>query len=1270
MYLMGIDAGSRSIRCLLVEIETARTVVAARAWSPQPAPGVFAFDLDTDECWRLVGEATRDALRQAQAAPSQIAGIAAMSMRHCLIVLDRDGQVLFAAPNRDARAASEGIALADESGARLNERAGHFPLPIFAAARLRWLANNSPALFARAATACALSDWLAFELTGEIATDPSQAGESLLFDLKTRDWADDLIALLDLPRGLFPAVREPGVRLGALTARAASALGLTPGLPVAIGGADTQGALLGVGAQRAGQIGIVAGSTTPVQFVCDQPRVDTDARVWTGHHVVPGAWVVESNAGAMGEALEWFAGVLYPDSPTPVAHWCAEARRAAPGAGGIVSDFGAGVMNAKQMSLPMGNLTLTHLIGADDAARRAQLTRAVLEGMAFAVKANVAQVIEVCRACADARETRLVGGMTRSALWTQIVCDALAVPILVATTPESTALGAAICAGVGAGIFRDLAQGVESLVRTRELVPNAERARVYGELYAEWIRLREARAAANEIAAGVLLPSLMSPGEATARTVAPAPQLRILATADLDEASLAELRALGEVTYANYRDELRLLTGDDLVDALAGYNVFITEVDVVDVDALARLPDLRVVAACRGAAVNVDVAACSALGIPVLYAPGRNAQAVADLTLAFLLMLARKLVDANAFLRQPGEAGDMGRQGRAHSELQGRELWGKTIGLVGLGAVGGAVARRLRAFGARVLVADPFITSDDAALLDAELVSLDELLGQSDFVSLHAPATDETRGMIGAAQIARMKPGAFLVNTARAALVDQDALLDALRTGHLAGAALDVFAVEPPGADHPLLALPNVMATPHIGGNTIEVGAHQGRCIAQDLRRLLAGEKPHHTLNPDVLSKFDWHAPRPTLDAAARDALAARPAPAVSDLPGAALPRAATPAAPIEREPVMETASPKAQMEKILRLFIEHALADPALNAFAAKSKVTTQYTLSDLDLDFYIAFRGSVTGGLGAPPQPAEVKMKAKAETLDAIFTGKLGGNQAAMSGKLSFSGDVRLAMGVQRVQRDLIRLYTAARAEAGGIDFAAPAPTPAAPVGAPAVARAAAPAARGLREEMVRVTEELFAAGLITATGGNVSVRIPGAPEAWITPSQLFKGGLRTEMMVRIDFEGNALDADALAPSSERQVHCEIYKARPDVEAVIHAHAPYATILVLSGLPFLPITTEAAFLADIPRVPFIMPGSQALAQEVAKALGKGVAVLMQNHGLVVAATSLRHAANTVEVVERVSQLIWGCYVIGKKPPSLPKDVVAALRDIGEMMA
>ncbi len=433
----------------------------------------------------------------------------------------------------------------------------------------------------------------------------------------------------------------------------------------------------------------------------------------------------------------------------------------------------------------------------------------------------------------------------------------------------------------------------------------------------------------------------------------PAFRPRLLVTADMSDDGLAALRALGDVEYASFRRALRLLTGADLVAALAGVHVFVTEVDLVDADALARLPELRVVVACRGDAVNIDVAACTAFGVPVLHAPGRNADAVADLTLAFILMLLRKLPRATAFLHQPGiDAGDMGRMGQAFTTLEGRELWRKTIGLIGFGSVGRAVARRLAGFGARVVVHDPLLPPVTSLPDGVERAAdLDTLLAQSDVVSLHAAVTDASRGLIGAAQLARMKPGAFLVNTARAALVDEAALADALHGGHLAGAAVDVFPVEPPGSDHPLLALDTVIATPHVGGNTSEVATHQGEIVAADLGRLLAGERPLHALNPATLDGFDWHRPRPAIPPERIAALRAAAAPAVSDTQRATAPAVAQPA-PASSAPPSAAAE---RMLAIVRGFVARARTDDRLRAFAAGKDVTLHFTLPDAGVTFYL---------------------------------------------------------------------------------------------------------------------------------------------------------------------------------------------------------------------------------------------------------------------------------------------------------------------------
>jgi autoinducer 2 (AI-2) kinase len=1255
-YLLGLDAGGGSGRALLVATDGSALHLAARPWSHPAADGTggLGASLDLDAVWSALAAATREALERAGAAPQDVVGAAATGMRFSLVVLDGEGRALLALPNRDGRAAAQSFELAARRGESLQARSGHWPTPVMALPRLLWLAAHDPERWARARAALALSDWIAFRLCGALATDPGQAAETLLGDLATGGWSADPEP--GVPRALLPPVRAPGTRLGGLGSDAAEALGLRAGLPVAVGGGDTACGLFACGARSAGQAGAVTGTTAPVVRVLDRPRVE--AHLWTGHHLRGGRWVLESNAGFLGEGLEWFGRLLFPEAAQPAARLLAEAAAGAPEAGAFFSTLGAEVMDARELHLPLGTLTLSHLGRASGDGARADLARAVVQGMACGVRANLERLGPL------PEHLCLGGGLARSRLWTSLLADVLGRPVRTSATPEASALGAALCAAVGAGLHPDLDRAAALAGRSLEVAPDPERREAAEAQYREWQHLREARAASDAVARGLVLPRVLAAAQREARA-APAAGVRpcILATADLDASALAALRELGPVEHASFRERMRLLSGPALVEALAGVAVFVTEVDVVDAESLAKLPELRVIAACRGDAVNVDLEACTAYRVPVLHAPGRNADAVADLTLAFLLMLARQLPAAAAFLHEPGEAGDLGRMGRAFTALRGRELWGKTVGLVGFGSVGRAVARRLAGFGARLLVHDPFVAAEEVARAGGEPASLEELLAGSDFVSLHCGVSEATRGLLGAAELARMKRGAALVNTARAALVDEKALVEALRRGHLAGAALDVFPVEPPAPDHPLLRLPNVIATPHVGGNTVEVAAHQGALVAAGLGRLLRGERPRHVLNPAALDGFDWTRPRREPGPAELAALRGRLAPAVSDLQRGAPARSAPAPAP---GPAAEDVPPalRDRLRRILERFVAGAVADPALRAAAEGREVTLHFVLSDVGLEFHLQLRGGrVEGALAAPQPAAEVQLRLRAEILDGMFTGRANPMQAAMEGKLSFTGDTAKAMTLQHLQRDLARLYRAAREAVGDPGDLASLPEPGRAAAAPA------PSGDDVREEIVATVRELYAQELITATGGNVSARIPGRDELWITPSQLFKGDLRPEILVRIDLEGRPLDEGARAPSSERLMHCALYR-RPEVRAVVHAHAPHATILANAGLPFVPISTEAAFFGEIPRVPFIMPGTAELAEAVAAAMGRGWAVLMRNHGLLVAARSLRRAADMVEIIDRSAQLILGCHAVGREPPTLPEDVVRQLRAMGDLVA
>jgi len=270
--------------------------------------------------------------------------------------------------------------------------------------------------------------------------------------------------------------------------------------------------------------------------------------------------------------------------------------------------------------------------------------------------------------------------------------------------------------------------------------------------------------------------------------------------------------------------------------------ILVTHLAPLSASMLARLPALRMIAVSRGGPVNIDLAAAKERGIRVVNTPGRNAGAVAEFTIGAILAETRLIRAGHEALRQGVWRGDLYRADRT-----GRELSEMTVGVVGYGAIGTRVVRLLKAFGPRILVADPYVQLSAEDRADGVVqTSLETLLAQSDIVTLHARVTAETTGFIGREAFSRMKRGAYLINTARGPLVDYEALHDALASGHLAGAMLETFAIEPPPADWPLLRLPNVTLTPHIAGasrKTITIAAQE---IAEEVARYLAGRPPLH----------------------------------------------------------------------------------------------------------------------------------------------------------------------------------------------------------------------------------------------------------------------------------------------------------------------------------------------------------------------------------------------------------------------------------------
>jgi D-3-phosphoglycerate dehydrogenase len=280
-------------------------------------------------------------------------------------------------------------------------------------------------------------------------------------------------------------------------------------------------------------------------------------------------------------------------------------------------------------------------------------------------------------------------------------------------------------------------------------------------------------------------------------------------------------------------------------DGLKGFEAIVVGVQRITREMLQN-SSVKIIAKHGVGVDNIDLEAATELGIPVTVTPNANAVSVAELTIGFIFALSKKLIDLHNNLYQK----------RQFVSNVGLELHGKILGIVGFGSIGKEVAKRALCLGMRVLVYDPYVEESNLRELGVEKMELDELLRQSDFVSLHVPLNESTRHLIDREKISLMKRTAYLINTARGGVVDEKALAEALKSGQIAGAALDVFDVEPLPADSPFFDCPNVIMTPHVGAHTYEAILRMNMMAAESIVDFFNGKIPKHVVNRDVITKL------------------------------------------------------------------------------------------------------------------------------------------------------------------------------------------------------------------------------------------------------------------------------------------------------------------------------------------------------------------------------------------------------------------------------
>jgi autoinducer-2 kinase len=502
-YLLAIDAGTGSCRAVLFTEAGQQAAVSVREWSHREPPGVpGGQDFDVEAGWRAIAACVQDALHDADASGADVAAVSATSMREGVVLYDRAGRELWACPNVDSRAAEEAAELVREGAAeKIYAEAGDW-VSITTPARLRWLARHRPDLLDQAGGLGMLSDWIVYRLSGAQVTEPSCGSSSGMFTLAQRTWSASIPALSGLPAGVLPPVVDPGTVVGQVTPAAAEQTGLQAGTPVVAGGGDTQLGLLGAGA-AAGEYTVVAGTFWQNTVLVPEPLIDPQARLRTLCHVTPGEWMLEGIGFYCGMSMRWFRDAFCGPEVAearsrgvdPYTVMEEAAAQIPPGSNGVVAIM-SNLMNARRW-VHASPAFAGFDLGDPAASGRGACVRALEEAAAYVARGHRDIITGLTGLAFE--EATFTGGAAKGRLWPQIMADVLGVPVHVPVVTESSALGAALCAGLGAGCYASLAELRPQLRRrgaTYEPDPGAvarydERYPAWREIYARMLGISE-----------------------------------------------------------------------------------------------------------------------------------------------------------------------------------------------------------------------------------------------------------------------------------------------------------------------------------------------------------------------------------------------------------------------------------------------------------------------------------------------------------------------------------------------------------------------------------------------------------------------------------------------------------------------------------------------------------------------------------------------------------------------------------------------------------
>ena len=487
-----MDFGHGGAKVLFFDLETGHRFSSYQHWGYfTPENDEYRKEFHPSEFFSIFCHLVNDVLHKQKITPDDVVGISIACMRHSYVFFDSKGNEIYAGPNTDVR----GVFYQDVVESvplDLYQLTGQGPPLMFMPARLLWFKNERPEVFKHIKYAVTTGDWLLYRLSGVFATEPSLASTTLLFDLEKKRWIPEIMESLDMNDVNLPEVHQSGERIGELTRDAAKQMGLPEETPVAVGGADTQLGLLASGAVAEGDLGVVAGTSIPVMMVLSKPIVDPKRRIWTSFHVTPGKWVLEGNGQMGGLIYDWLKdnvqSLTQKNNPETYAYMEEVARKIPAGSDGVLASLGSEIFDINTISIVRpGVLKFQQPVHPMNTtpATFAHFIRAALENIAFAVRGNIEQIEEITQK--KTGTLRVTGGMSKNGLWTEILAQVTGKAVAVTNIEDGTAMGSALCAAVGAGMYPTLEKAVNEVVRLQpEITPDEETVKTYDRCYDTW----------------------------------------------------------------------------------------------------------------------------------------------------------------------------------------------------------------------------------------------------------------------------------------------------------------------------------------------------------------------------------------------------------------------------------------------------------------------------------------------------------------------------------------------------------------------------------------------------------------------------------------------------------------------------------------------------------------------------------------------------------------------------------------------------------------